>query len=204
MSVLPAGPFLIDFDAAVVASEVIEEAAHPYSPPSEALWTDRIDEAFARGMEEGRQAAEAEAAARLEQQQAAMEQSLAEARAAWCGEQGPQIAGQITAAIHDMESRIAASADRVLRPFLAQAVRERAVSELHALLRALLETNPDMTLAISGPEDLLAAVREGLAGSIAAVSYLVNDATDVQVKAGASIIETRIAAWLQDSTGQSA
>lgn len=200
MSVLPAAPFLVDFDAKDL-SEIVEEA--PRQVATELHWGHRIEEAYARGIEDGRKAAEGEAVTRLEELKAEMEQGLAAAREAWCAEEAPRIAGQITTAIGDMEDRIAQSAERILRPFLAQAVREQAIGELRALLQELLLTSPGITLEISGPEDLLAAARASLSASVT-VSYVANEARDVQVKAAASIIETRIAAWLQDSAGQMA
>jgi flagellar biosynthesis/type III secretory pathway protein FliH len=202
VSVHPAAPFLVDFDAKDL--EIVEEAPRDVATVNPELhWGHRIEEAYARGIEDGRKATEGEAVTRLEELKAEMEQGLAAAREAWCAEEAPRIAGQITTAIGDMEDRVAQSAERVLRPFLAQAVRVQAIGELRALLQELLLTNPGITLEISGPEDLLAAARASLSASVT-VSYVANEARDVQVKAAASIIETRIAAWLQDSAGQMA
>lgn len=203
MSMHPAAPFLVDFDAKDL-SEIVEEAPRDIATVNPELhWGHRVEEVYARGIEDGRKAAEGEAVTRLEELKAEMEQGLAAAREAWCAEEAPRIAGQITTAIGDMEDRVAQSAERVLRPFLAQAVREQAIGELRALLQELLLTSPGITLEISGPEDLLAAARASLSACVT-VSYAANEGRDVQVKAASSIIETRIAAWLQDSAGQMA
>jgi hypothetical protein len=85
---------------------------------------------------------------------------------------------------------------------LAQAVRDQAIGQLRAIVNDLTATNPGITLEISGPEDLLSAMRTNLSSSVANASYVVNEASDVQVKAGASVIETRISAWLQSSEAQ--
>jgi hypothetical protein len=138
----------------------------------------------------------------LEGQKAALEQSLASAREAWCNEEGPRLADQIVTAIRDLEDRIAESAERVLRPFLAQAVRDQAIGQLRTIMHELTSTQPGVTLEVSGPEDLLNAIRTSLPSWLNNVSYVVNDASDIQVKAGASVIETRIAAWLKSSEGQ--
>lgn len=200
MSVVPAAPFLVDFASTDLASEVAEEMPQQASAAGdEADWAERVEEAYARGIDEGKRSAEAETVVLLEEQKAALDQSLAAAREAWCNEQGPRLAEQIGTAIRDMEDRIADSAERVLRPFLAQAVRDQAVSQLRAIVNELTTTNPGITLEISGPEDLLGAMRTSLSPSVANASYAVNDACDVQIKAGASVIETRIAAWLISS-----
>ncbi|KAB2943233.1 MAG: hypothetical protein K8F92_10785 [Hyphomicrobium sp.] len=203
MSVVPAAPYLVDFSAKDIASEVGEESPRPSSTVGgDSDWAERVEEAHARGIEEGRKAAEAETIARLEEQKAALEQSLATARMSWCEEQGPRIAEQIGMAVRDLEDRIAESVERVLRPFLAEAARDEAIRQLRAIVEELIATNPGITLEISAPEDLLSTVRASLSASVVTVSYVVNEACDVQLKAGASIIETRIAAWLKYSEGQ--
>ena len=163
--------------------------------------TDPVDEAYVRGVEDGKAAVEAEIAARLEEQKATFERDLVASRESSCLEQGTRIAEQLQAAIGDMEGRITDSTERVLRPFLDQAIRVQAIVELRATLQELVGKTPGITLEISGPEDLLAAVRASLPASNATVSYIANEACDVQVKAGASILETRIAAWLDKIEG---
>ncbi|MCZ7594069.1 MAG: hypothetical protein M5U16_03515 [Hyphomicrobium sp.] len=186
-----------------IASEVGEESPRPSSTVGgDSDWAERVEEAHARGIEEGRKAAEAETIARLEEQKAALEQGLATARMSWCEEQGPRIAEQIGMAVRHLEDRIAESVERVLRPFLAEAARDEAIRQLRAIVEELIATNPGITLEISAPEDLLSTVRASLSASVVTVSYVVNEACDVQLKAGASIIETRIAAWLKYSEGQ--
>ena len=203
MSVVPAAPFLVDFASTDLASEVSEEMPHQaLAAGGEIDWAERVEEAYARGIEEGKRSAEAETIALLEEQKAALDQSLAAAREAWCNENGPQVAEQIGTAIRDMEDRIADSAERVLRPFLAQAIRDQAIDQLRAIVSDLIAANPGITLEISGPEDLINAIRTSLSSSVANASYVVNEACDVQVKAGASVIETRISAWLKSSEAQ--
>lgn len=201
MSFLPAAHFLTDFGIPEVVEPPPQNDA---ALAADLAWEERVEDAYARGVEHGKAAADAEIATLLAEQSAVSEQSLAAARKSWCEEEGPRLAEQIRSAIADMENRIAQSVERVLKPFLAQAVRNEAIGQLRAIVQELIGTNPGMTLEVSGPEDLLAAVRTSLPPSVAAVSYVANDASDVQIKAGASIVETRIAAWLEQSEGQAA
>ncbi|MTD94785.1 hypothetical protein GIW81_10630 [Hyphomicrobium sp. xq] len=203
MSVFPAAPFLVDFGSPELASEVAEEMLLEASAAgAEIDWAERVEEAYTRGLEEGKRSAEAETVVLLDEQKAALDQNLAAAREAWCTEQGPRLAEQVGIAIRGMEDRIAGSVERVLRPFLAQAVRDQAIGQLREIVNDLTATNPGITLEISGPEDLLSAMRASLSSSVANASYVVNEACDVQVRAGASVIETRISAWLQSSEAQ--
>jgi hypothetical protein len=179
-------PVIVPAIAAVVAAETAQRA---------------IDDAYVRGVEDGRTAAEAELPGHLERQKQQLEQSFADSRAAWCSEEGERIAEQCKTAILAMEERIAQATARALRPFLTEAVRTRAIDELRATLNDLVARSPGIPLELSGPEDLITAVRAGLAATGTEVSLVPNEASDVQVKAGGSILETRIAAWLEQIEG---
>ena len=197
MSVVPAALFLMDFGGRGAALDIADEMLAVDEAAIVAdVATDPVDEAYVRGVEDGKAAVEAEIVARLDEQKERFERDLAASRESSCLEQGARIAEQLQAAIGDMEGRIADSTERVLRPFLDQVIRVQAIVELRATLQELVGKSPGITLEISGPEDLLAAVRASLPASVATVSYNANEACDVQVKAGASILETRIAAWL--------
>jgi hypothetical protein len=201
LSVVPAALFLMDFSGSERGEELLDELAGDEAVTLPEFATDPVDEAYVRGVEDGKAAVEADIVARLEEQKATFEQDLAASRQSWCLAEGARIARQLLTAMGDMEGRIAESTVRVLRPFLGEAIRVQATVELRSILHDLVTKTPGIALEISGPEDLLAAIRESLADSVATVSYVANEARDVQVKAGASILETRIAAWLGQIEG---
>ncbi|CAN1724009.1 Flagellar assembly protein FliH/Type III secretion system HrpE domain-containing protein [Hyphomicrobium sp. 1Nfss2.1] len=203
MSVAPVAHFLVDFGAAPLVAAAREESPLAAATP-EADWEERLADAYARGIEEGKRLAEAEAIAHLEAQKAAWEKSTAEAREAWCADTGSGISAQIAAAFGELEDQIATAAERVLMPLVSQSARTQAVQQLRNIIVDLAATNPGIGLQISGPEDLLSIVRDSLPASIADPVYTVTDKTDIQIKAGASLLETRIASWLNASEGQSA
>jgi len=202
LSVVPVAHFLVDFSAAPLVEAVPEEPLAAVTP--EADWEERVADAYARGIEEGKRLAEADAIAELQIQKAAWEKSAAEAREAWCADTGAGISAQIAAAFGALEDQIATAAERVLMPLVSQSARTQAVQQLRNIIVDLAATNPGIGLQISGPEDLLAIVRDTLPASIVEPVYTVTDKTDIQIKAGASLLETRIASWLQASEGQSA
>lgn len=200
---MPIANFLVDFGNKDLSLELGPPTLSPVLPIIEEVnWDERLEEAHARGYEEGRQAADADAEVRIAEQKAAVEQDIAAARAAWCAEAGPQLADQFSNAVREMEDRITNAIERVLRPFLVSAVRARAVDELRATLEEFVGKNPGIALEISGPEDLLEAVRDSLPVSLKDVSYAANDADEIQVKAGTALIETRISNWLESIEGQ--
>lgn len=203
---VPAALFLMDFSGSESAAEIVVESPANDEPAIAAAiaavtTSHAIDDAYVRGVEDGRATAEAELAVHIEKQKQELEQSYAASREAWCREEGERIGEQFKTEILAMEGRIADATACVLRPFLTEAVRVRAIEELRAALDDLVAKSPGILLELSGPEDLLAAVRASLSAPDATVSYVPNGACDVQVKAGASILETRIAAWLEQIEG---
>jgi hypothetical protein len=48
---------------------------------------------------------------------------------------------------------------------------------------------------VTGPEDLLQALRDQLAGKACAATYLPNSRADVRITVGQTILETRLGAW---------
>ena len=48
---------------------------------------------------------------------------------------------------------------------------------------------------MTGPEDLLQALREQLSGKACAATYLPSGEPDVRITAGQTILETRLGAW---------
>ena len=203
MSLVPASNFLVDFGIAPTISKVAEEAPEqPSKMAVEQVWAERVEEAYVRGQDDGRKAAGAEAAALLEEQKAASELALLAARQSWCEGEGQKLAEQLTAAIGEMHDCISGSVERVLTPFVSQSVRQEAIRQLRATIDELIATNRGISLEVSGPEDLVDAMRASLSNAGVAVSYIVNEASDVQIKAGGSIIETRIAEWLRSTGGQ--
>jgi hypothetical protein len=195
----PVAQFLVDFGSKPVPEALVDSL--PLTGISEQDLAERVEEAYIRGIEEGRRVAEEEAVLRLEEQKLATQQAIAAARAAWADEIGPHIGAQIGSAFETLHQQIAEAAERALMPFLAKAARDEALRQLRATVDGLLANNPGMSLEFSGPEDLLDSVRANLPASFATASFVVTDTADVQLKAGTSLIETRIAAWIKTCEG---
>lgn len=156
----------------------------------------RVAEAVARGQEEGRAAAEDEFGARLEAQREEFAQRLTSERQAWAAQEGEALAERMLAAMHDLEARIGESAARILHPFLTAQLRCHAVAELAALIQTAVSKDRNAALAVSGPDDLIGALREKLAGATINVTFSTGDAPDVQVTLNHTILQTRLEAWM--------
>jgi hypothetical protein len=161
----------------------------------------RIGEAHARGVLEGRAAALVDQDQALARQQAAFDQKLAAERQKWAAEQGVILGELLVTQLRDIEDRIAGQVSRVLKPVVADHVRGRAVDELARMLEGMLAKGDYAKVTVSGPEDLLAPVEARLSGLAAGVSFLPADGVDLVVSADETILETRIGSWVQAING---
>jgi hypothetical protein len=117
---VPLSRVLLDFStikAALPPHPAAAMEANPICEPVQDIAA-QLDEAYARGAEAARIAAEAqhqqtlaEAIARADEQQAAE-------RRRWTGEQAEELAARLTSAVETLQARIADAVGRILVPFV--------------------------------------------------------------------------------------
>lgn len=201
---LPAAAHLIEFPLAPKAG--CERGPAPAQMPRgqehEVGSTGAAEDALARGREEGLAAGRAEYAAKLDEERAAAGARLAEERAAWASEEGARLGDAIGAAFQVLEETVGDAVAAILSPVLQDALRARAVDELASTLRRLMASDQRI-LRISGPEDLLEALRGRLCGDISAIAFEAAEEIDVHVVAEQTIIETQLRAWMTRIDGRS-
>ncbi len=125
----------------------------------------------------------------------AVETRLAAERRAWVAGEGERIAAALAAGLSEIEVRIANQVARVLKPVIAGHVQRRAVEELVQTLEALLTKGDVGRITVSGPEDLLGALRGSLEGKASNVTFAPAATADLRIEADETVLETRIAAW---------
>lgn len=191
----PIARYLLELDAgeaAMAAPAESPRAAKP-SPTNQAAM---IDEAFAKGFESGKAAAQAEIAGKLAEQDALHQKDLAAAREAWTQLESGRLAEQLAKGLEALEGRLADTAARILRPFLAAEMHRRAIADLAESLAALRTQEKTAEIVVSGAGDLLAALRARLDGKIDSVTYRQADSCDVRVEVAQTVLETRVGAWM--------
>jgi hypothetical protein len=200
---IPLSRVLLDFSAAKTGSTATANSPAPVIPVCEPLdeRARQLEEAYARGADEARLAADAELERKLAEAIASAEQRHAAERARWTGEQADGIAARLIAAVETLETRIADAVGRVLAPFLVSDLRSKSVQALAESIRALLSGASQPALRVSGPEDLLAALRERLGAGPFTIEWEPNDQVEVTVSADDSLIETEIQGWLDRFAG---
>jgi hypothetical protein len=161
-----------------------EPQPQPPSPPpkAEAPPVGLLDDAYRRGYAAGLAGGDA----KLEE------------RAKWSDQQAVAIVNGFTAACREIETNVASSVARILRSFLVDAVRDKAVAALVEQISALTSNSPVPVFRITGPSDLLGRVRAQLdTARRTGIEYEVADTFEIRVVADQTVIETQISVWTE-------
>jgi hypothetical protein len=189
MTAVPAGRFLEDFGAAEGTAGAILNANVPAA-------SDPTEEAFAKGVEAGRAAAQAEHEAKLASQQTLFAKRIDLERQKWIVGVAAKFADTLTMGIRDMEAKVVDSVARVLRPFVETELHVKVVAELQTSLAALLAAEPGMNIHIKGPANILAVLEKQLANKQPPATFETTDDVDVRITAGQAVLETCLGEWL--------
>jgi len=172
--------------------EVRREPQPAPAPRLEAPQPNLLDEAYRRGYTAGL----AEGNAGLAEERVRSAVRLGEERAKWSDQQAVAIVNGFGAACRELETNIANSVARILQPFLADAVRDKAVEALVEQISALTCSSPVPVFRISGPGDVLERVRAQLqAAGRTGVEYQQDATLEIRVVADQTVIETQMQAW---------
>jgi hypothetical protein len=117
------------------------------------------------------------------------------ARQGWAAAEGNALGEALLRAVSEVETRLAETTARVLRPFLETKIREAAVAELVTTIEAILTRDKAAQVEITGRDDLLDVVRARLAGKVQA-TYASSEAGDIRVTIDQTVLETRLGAWV--------
>lgn len=168
----------------------------PEAPLNADAAADRLEaareEAFAEGFAAGRELMEQE----LAKAHAGQEAQLAAERKRWVNEEGERLAGEFIAAFSKIELELADSIERVLWPFICDALREKILQSFREHITLLLRCASPPLIVIQGPEDLVSSLRERLSGHTASIEFSSAPAIEVQAVTGHTMIETQLAAWM--------
>jgi hypothetical protein len=158
----------------------------------------RLEEAYIRGVLEGRAAAQAEYGEKIQRQTEAAEKHLKSERERWVADEASRLGTLIGDSLECIGTRVAEQVARILKPFLGEKAKQRAMEELVAALDALLLKGEYSKIRVSGPEDLISALRTHLGGRADAIAFLASERScDVFVTADETILETRLGSWLK-------
>ncbi|MFK4385082.1 hypothetical protein [Bradyrhizobium sp. USDA 223] len=167
------------------------QAQHP-APATEAPPVNLLDDAYRRGHAAG----VAEGDAKLAEERVRSAIRLGEERAKWSDQQAVAIVSGFEAACREIETNIASSVARILLPFLADAVRDKAIGSLVEQIAALTGSSSAPAFKVTGPSELLDLVKTQLeASKRTGIAYEAAETLEVRVVADQTVIETQISAW---------
>ncbi|QBR70684.1 hypothetical protein CU048_04650 [Beijerinckiaceae bacterium] len=149
------------------------------------------------GMSEGLELARAEYDARIVKEREAFEARLAAERQRWIEQEAKTLSDKIETAFAAVGMNIGESVEKVLRPFIVDALRYKVVDLLTESVTALLRGGVEPVIKIHGAKDLLAALGAKLSGLSAAIEYAPAETVEVEIVSGQTIIETQISAWIE-------
>lgn len=161
-------------------------------PEPEAQPVNLLDDAYRRGHAAGI----AEAESRVAEERVRSAIRLGEERAKWSDQQAVAIVNGFDTACREIEANIASSVARILLPFLADAVRDKAIGSLVEQIAALTGNSPVPVFKITGPGELLDLVRTQLESARrTGIEYEAAETFEVRVVADQTVIETQISVW---------
>jgi hypothetical protein len=173
----------------------LQTQPQPQSPPpapEEVPPVNLLDDAYRRGLAAG----VAEGEAKLAEERVRSAIRLGEERSKWSDQQAVAIVNGFEAACREIETNIASSVARILLPFLADAVRDKAIGSLVEQIAALTGNSPVPVFKVTGPGELLDLVRAQLeAARRTGIEYEAAETLEVRVVADQTVIETQISAW---------
>lgn len=194
MNVMPVAGFLKDFSDYV---PVVVDTAADYAPELAADYAEQIEAARAEGITQGREEARAEMEAHIAEIEAGFEARLVQEREAWAERDGSRLAAAMLQGLEGVREEVVAATAQVLKPFLVEAVRQKALTELARAIDDLLLRDPEAGMVITGPADLLKVLELNLSERAGSFTFKPGDTAEVEVKAGAALLSTRIGSWAE-------
>ncbi len=84
-----------------------------------------------------------------------------------------------------------------MTPFVSDRIAAHALDELVQSLRTAIEIGDASIISMKGPRDLLEKLRSALADKGVAIDCFVEEAMDVRIALGSTVIETRLDDWMR-------
>ena len=180
------GGFEQDGACGVAAAEI----ALPEPVPPDASLADAVAAAVANA-----EAGFSERIATIEEEHA---RARAEDRARWVRAEGSALAEGFRKATAEIEEHIGEAVAAVLEPLVAGVLKGAALRELRQAIATLATSGASAKLEVSGPEDLVEAVRAVIdvdGGDTSGMTFTPSEEAEVTVTADNSTIRTRLAEW---------
>ena len=180
-------PMLSDFDHPNAAA---------VKPDHETELKTAFDDGYQQGLSEGRAEAQADAEVRLAEAETLFLERLSLERNGFRQECADVLAARLEGAVKLIERAVGERVATLLRPWIVEQLRERAVQDLEAAItRALVE---GAKVHIEAPAEMLEHLRSSLPNDAFQIGYSESTSSDVRAHIEDTVIEANIAAWISE------
>lgn len=155
------------------------------------------DDPYQRGKLEGYAAALTEYEQKLADERSKFGAELADARQKWLDETAGKIADGVKDVGNQLEAKIAQVVGRILEPLITNVVQKQAVATFVEQLSSITSDSRRPTLRISGPAELLDAVRSKIGVRAMAMEFRTTQTADVSVVVDQAVLETQVKLWAE-------
>lgn len=202
----PAHKFLQEFpldDADWPQAPVLQlKPREPIESQQAAQVSARVSEAYAKGLEEGRAIARAEAETEIAQLTAGFELRIEEIKATFSKEVARKLGHDLQQRLEEIHTTLEEQVVAALLPILRRNVLERSVRDAASALRGIAGDSEAIVVELSGPDDLVEQVMQyfreqdqGRSGE-PVVRLIPGDTTEVRASVNGTLIETRLEDWI--------
>jgi len=176
-------------------AEVSAETRAKPKPDPAAELAEAVRRAVEVARAEEREMAVRDREAMLEAERARHTEELAAERILWAESEGAALSARFGAAFVALETLVCDRVANVLGPFVTASYREQMVSELRVTLKKIMAESAAKTVLVTGPEDLLAALKGGAGQDLGSIEFQVSDEIDVCVVASDTAVDSQLKPW---------
>jgi hypothetical protein len=178
----------------VVAPEYFESPEPDPEPSFEEAAPEPVEDRWQEGYEAGLALGRAQSQSEEAEREAAIAAAVEAARAEWIAQESERIASGVEKALGVIEGEICGVVERVLARVIEKGTRAQAMAQFADAVRALLREGEAGVVTVHAPQDLIEALQARL-GSLPTLEFVAHDGTEIWVRSGPTMIETRLGAW---------
>jgi hypothetical protein len=123
------------------------------------------------------------------------EEDLSVQREIWAEQQAMQLSVQIVEAMTRIETILSERVANIMRPFVSEAFRQQSIAEFKETLATLLYRGETRLMKITGPEDVITALRAKLGTHEGAIEFFPGDHVDVNLTTQDTVVQTQLDSW---------
>lgn len=175
----------------------VRQVVEPDQPPPSSLdpQAESIQSIEARVRAEERAAAREQIESALKAERDRYREELTAERKIWTESEALQISTQLATAMVHLEHLVSEKAARILMSVIPEGLRQSAIAEFNEALASIVQAGPLTLLRVTGPEDLLDAVRARMTLREGLIEFIPSNTVEVMLVAEGTTVQTQLEPW---------